>query len=165
MSEPQGRSAELDARRWELTLSSPSRRESVQISVGEVDQTWHPSVNLYCVVTDGSFTGSDDVWVSEPQLADFVSQLQHLEQSRAGCAKLEAMSPGRLELVIEPFDGARHMQVSATISANRYGPRMSHCTVTMRSIFEIDAGLLMSVLIRFRELWHTCGGGSQKRDN
>jgi hypothetical protein len=161
MSEPDSAS-DSDSPRWELTISSTTQRASVTISALEIPAAANQSINLLAAIADDGFTGADDVWASESDLRKFVVQLRELERTRCGSATLKALDPAALELVIEPFDAAGHMQISASITAHRYGPRTRHYTVTTRTMFEIDAGLLMSLFVRFRELWQLCAGEHQR---
>src|SRR5262245_55131903 len=68
----------------------------------------------------GEFIASVDAWVLQTAWFAFAQQLTILEERRQGEARLDATSPGELELVFRSLDRVGHMGVEGLIGTHSY---------------------------------------------
>jgi hypothetical protein len=109
------------------------------------------SVKLSVRAAGYGFSGRNpSVWISRLDLAVFVRDLQEVERTRRGEARLESMSPGELSLKISVIDGAGHTRADVTVSRRYFAQKFASPEV--RFGFEFDPSNLPGLLKAFGAL-------------
>jgi hypothetical protein len=112
---------------------------------------------LYVEVFSKGFSGNtESVWFSEKDVKSFIEQIQELDKTRKGFAKLLNMSSGSdanaLEFMIFSTDTLGHLAIQATLQRLVY---LSNFTGNLKvSVsFEIEPSLLPSIIRDFKKLF------------
>lgn len=126
------------ARAPESTPNAGDVRVSVQIKLGEFGGRY------------------DAVWLEEPILKCFISELESLENNRQGSASLESMSPNEFRLTIRSRDSLGHFVVEVFLLRYQYsGP--TYWPTSVSGGFEVDPCALRLILDGFKELHESNG--------
>lgn len=98
------------------------------------------------------FTGCySGVWLAKPDLNAFVEQLEALETSRSGSAKLEAMSPDELTLELRSMDDKGHFEAAVQLGRYQYSGDTDRPT-RISGGFIVDPDQLPAIMTAFRNL-------------
>jgi hypothetical protein len=109
------------------------------------------SVQLSVRAAGYGFSGRNpSVWISRSDLATFLRELQELERTRRGEARLESMSPGELSVKISVIDGAGHTRADVTVSRRYFAQEFGQPTV--RFGFSFDPSNLPGIVKAFSSL-------------
>lgn len=116
-------------------------------------------IKVFCQGFSGQV---NSVWFSETDMNSFIEQLEKLDETRKGSAKLLNMSSGtstsELDFLIFSIDSIGHLAVRATLRkqfylSNAADLRASEILKTTIA-FEIDPGSLSSMIYGFKELFY-----------
>jgi hypothetical protein len=94
--------------------------------------------------SDG-FSGHTETWITASQLRTFAQSLIRTETSRKSSAQLQSISPGELELRIEPISSRGHFGVFASVGLavhQEHGVREQRVSIA----FEFDPSQLSSAV-------------------
>jgi len=101
--------------------------------------TPYPSVRFRVTLRNHGFAGvCDGAWVELDQLARFAAELRACEQKRDGAARLTAVSPAELSIVIERADVTGHFDLTYKVGSygrTRRGPSFD----SVSGVFDLDA--------------------------
>jgi hypothetical protein len=107
-------------------------------------------VCLSVAVRFDAFAGAASAWIDRDAWAEFVAQLQRLEQARRGEAILESITPGELRLRFHSLDLAGHMGVEGELVRFRYHRGGSGAVRLQFPTVEFDPGMLASLVAELR---------------
>ncbi len=100
----------------------------------------------------GDFAGSNpEVWFHPDEFERFRVELEDLERSRKGEARLVTMSPGELDLVIRIVDSLGHVAVEGVVGRHVYAEH-EYYKLECRFGFPIDPTTLPGLLRDVRDL-------------
>lgn len=81
-------------------------------SVLEIDlASWDGDAYVTVRVDSRGYAGANDVYVLDSEFRQFCSNLLKLQETLKGQAVLSSVSPGELEIRLEPFDALGHISV------------------------------------------------------
>ncbi len=89
------------------------------LAIIEAELTHLPSFRFQVEVSDRGFTASSSVWAAADDVHIFASQLRQCQRMGRSQALLSSMSPGELELRVEPSDALGHFQVVYRVGRHR----------------------------------------------
>ena len=125
-----------------MKILSDDHARFIELQLAELCGLPYPSVRLEVTVSCGDFAGANPkVWVAAKDLQRFLAAFREIERSRKGEALLESMSPGILELRIEPTDSVGHFQLRFTLGRDEVSAWATHSQRLIGS-FDLDAGCL-----------------------
>ncbi|MFL6234095.1 MAG: hypothetical protein ACJ76N_13250 [Thermoanaerobaculia bacterium] len=102
-------------------------------------------------VTGYGFSGRNpSVCISRSDLATFLRDLQKLERTCRGEARLESISPGVLSVKISVIDGAGHTRTDVTVSRRYLVEKFEHAVVSFG--FSFDPSYLPGIVKAFSSL-------------
>lgn len=137
-----------------MRIGSPS--EYIELTELEKVPSGTPAgvgdVMLRVTVRLQSFNGSyDQVWVRLSEMQEFLQQLEALEKSRSGHAKLSSMSPDEFTLEIRSADALGHMEIETQLHRYQYsGPK--YWPIYLRGGFEVEPHAIVELITFFEEL-------------
>ena len=97
---------------------------------------------------NGRYSG---VWLEFAEMARFISQLEDLEKTRRGSARISGMSPKEFSFEIRSSDKLGHMEVEVSLQRYQYSGR-KYWPVSISGGFEVEPesiGLLISCFNEF----------------
>lgn len=99
-----------------------------------------------------SFSGSyDGVWLEFPEIERFISNLEELDKTRSGSAKVESMSPDEFTLEVRSSDSLGHMEIEAQLHRYQYSGSKSW-PIHLKGGFEVEPEIIRSLLSCFKLL-------------
>ena len=82
-------------------------------------------------IVSAGFVGHNDMWVDARSLRKFCSDIIQLATKRQGSARIEGMSPNRMDITVRSIDHTGHMIVEGTTGRDvrrERGPRRHSMT-------------------------------------
>ena len=96
------------------------------------------------------FTGSySEVWFNNEKILEFISQLEKLNLSRKGRAKIESISPEEFMLEIKSSDSLGHMEAEVFLQRYQYSGQ-KYRPVKISGYFEVDSIEINKLLTYFK---------------
>ena len=103
-------------------------------------------VNLKLQDFYGSYSG---VWLDAPSMGEFLKELETLEISRKGEAKITSMTPEEFILKIRSSDNSGHMEIEAQLHRHQYsGPK--YWPIFLKGGFEVQPDTIKQLITCFK---------------
>jgi len=102
-----------------MKLLSEGEVSYLTLAVIESELSHFPSFRFQVEVSDRGFTASSAAWVSADEVQTFAIQLRQCQRTGRNQAVLSSMSPGELELRVEPSDALGHFQLIYRVGCQR----------------------------------------------
>jgi hypothetical protein len=137
------------ALRTRMTIENEIKTRFIQLIVVDAELHYYPSYKLAIELKTEEIAGKFDrsIWVSEVDVQDFIQQLEALDKSRNGQAKLSSMSPNEFNLIIKNLDSLGHLLVC--LSLERESSVILDQKDVLKVCFEIDPTSIPSITQAF----------------
>jgi len=108
-------------------------------------------INLQINLKLQDFYGScSGVWLELPAMEEFLKELETLDLSRKGEAKITSMSPEEFILIIRSSDNLGHMEIETQLHRHQYsGPK--YWPIYLKGGFEIQPDMIKQLISCFKE--------------
>ena len=132
-----------------MMIENEVKTRSIQLIVVDSELHYYPSYKISIQLKTEEITAKFDrsIWVSEADVQNFIQQLEILDKSRNGKAKLSSMSPDEFDLIIENLDTLGHLSVC--LSLKRESSINLDYKDSLRICFEIDPTSIPSIVRSF----------------
>ena len=121
-----------------MIIENETKTRFIQLIVVDSELHYYPSYKLSVQLKTEEISAKFDrsIWVSEVDVQNFIQQLEALDKSRNGEAKLSSMSPDEFDLIIENLDTLGHLSVC--LSLKKEATSILDYKDSLRICFEID---------------------------
>ncbi|GAB3901480.1 WapI family immunity protein [Spirosoma agri] len=128
-----------------MLIENEIKTRFIQLVVVESELHYYPTFKLSIQLKTEEITAKFDrsIWVSEVDVQNFIQQLEALDKSRNGKAKLSGMSPNDFDLIIENLDTLGHLSVC--LSLKRESSLILDYKDSLKVCFEIDPTSIPSI--------------------
>ena len=108
-------------------------------------------INLQVNLKLQDFYGScSGVWLETPAMEEFLRELESLEISRKGEAKIASMSPEEFILKIHSSDTLGHMEIETQLHRNQYSGS-KYWPIYLKGGFEVQSDTIKQLVLCFKE--------------